>query len=37
MRKRVIFALFVVLQLAAVAGVRTEFMPLPSCFPCDVR
>lgn len=38
MLKKAIFALFLVLQLAAVAGVRTEIMPLPGCFPCgDVR
>ena len=39
MLKKMLVVLFLAVQFAAVAGVTTDVMriPLPGCFPCEVR
>lgn len=35
--KKALVVLFLALQFVAVANVTSNIMPLPRCFPCDVR
>ncbi len=37
MFRKVLLVLFVAVQFVAIANLGTNIIPLPRCFPCDVR
>jgi len=39
MLRKMLFVLFVAMQMVAVAGATSDVMriPLPNCFPCEAR